>query len=242
MQPQNRRSWSEQVKVIYYEGFPHSSVGKESTCKAGDPGLIPGSWISTGEGIGYPLQYSWASLVAQLVKNLPAMWETWVWSWVGKIPWRRERLPTPVLVHGVAKRQTQLSHFDGILRWRQQLGSRIQLCGMKKDRYILTGETCLVDFPVTYDFPSLFFLSFSFLWSSGISLYQISYLLSQRNKMQLEVENFFPTLGVSKQIRNRAIRENAPLSSSPSPHLFLKLHRQRKSKIIVNSRIFTWKD
>ena len=61
-------------------GFPDSSVGKESTCNAGDPGLIPGSGRSTGEGIGYPLQYSWASLVAQLVKNLPAMWETWVQS------------------------------------------------------------------------------------------------------------------------------------------------------------------
>ena len=59
-------------------GFPDSSVGKESTCNAGDPGSIPGSGRSTGEGIGYPLQYSWASLVAQLVKNLPAMQETWV--------------------------------------------------------------------------------------------------------------------------------------------------------------------
>ena len=59
-------------------GFPDSSVGKESTCNAGDPGSIPGSGISTGEGIGYPLQYSWASLVAQLVKNLSSMWETWV--------------------------------------------------------------------------------------------------------------------------------------------------------------------
>ena len=58
--------------------FPDSSVGKESTCNAGDPGLIPGSGRSTGEGIGYPLQYSWASLVAQLVKNLPSMRETWV--------------------------------------------------------------------------------------------------------------------------------------------------------------------
>ena len=57
-------------------GFPHSSVGKESTCNAGDPGSIPGLGRSTGEGIGYPLQYSWASLVAQLVKNLPAMQET----------------------------------------------------------------------------------------------------------------------------------------------------------------------
>ena len=72
--------------------FPHSSVGKESTCKAKDSGSMPGSGRSAGEGIGYPLQYSWASLVAQLVKNLPAMQETWV----GKIPWRRESLPTPV--------------------------------------------------------------------------------------------------------------------------------------------------
>ena len=54
------------------------SVGKESACNAGDPGLIPGSGRSTGEGIGYPLQDSWTFLVAQLVKNLPAMWETWV--------------------------------------------------------------------------------------------------------------------------------------------------------------------
>ena len=53
-------------------GFPDSSVGKESACNAGDPGSTP------GEGIGYPLQYSWASLMAQLVKNPPAMWETWV--------------------------------------------------------------------------------------------------------------------------------------------------------------------
>ena len=60
--------------------FPNSSVGKESTCNAGDPGLIPGSERSAGKRIGYPLQYSWASLVAQLAKNLPAMWETWVWS------------------------------------------------------------------------------------------------------------------------------------------------------------------
>ena len=50
--------------------FPDSSVGKESACNAGDPGLIPGPGRSAGEGIGYPLQYSWASLVAQLVKNL----------------------------------------------------------------------------------------------------------------------------------------------------------------------------
>ena len=61
-------------------GFPDSSVGKESACKAGDPGLIPGLGRSPAERIGYPLQYSWASLVAQLVKNLPAVWEIWVQS------------------------------------------------------------------------------------------------------------------------------------------------------------------
>ena len=61
-------------------GFSDSSVGKESTCNAGDLSSIPGLGRSAGEGIGYPLQYSWASLVAQLVKNLPAIQETWVRS------------------------------------------------------------------------------------------------------------------------------------------------------------------
>ena len=61
-------------------GLPGSSAGKESGCNAGDPGSIPGLGRSPGEGIGYPLQYSWASLVAQTVKNLSAMWEMWVRS------------------------------------------------------------------------------------------------------------------------------------------------------------------
>ena len=65
---------------IYWRCFPHSSVGKESACNAGDPDSIPGSGRSAGEGIGYSLQYSWASLVAQLVKNQPEMWETLVRS------------------------------------------------------------------------------------------------------------------------------------------------------------------
>ena len=64
-------------KVLFItSGFRESSVGKESACNAGDPSSIPGSGRSTGEGIGYPLQYSWASLVAQMVKNPPAMQET----------------------------------------------------------------------------------------------------------------------------------------------------------------------
>ena len=60
--------------------FIYSSVGKESTCNAGDPSSIPGLGRSPGEGIGYPLQHSWAPLVAQLVKNLPDMRETWIQS------------------------------------------------------------------------------------------------------------------------------------------------------------------
>ena len=72
---------TEQLSLLLW-GFPDSSVGKESTCNVGDPSSTPGSGRSTGEGIGYLLQCSWSSLVAQQVKNLPAMKETWV----GKIP------------------------------------------------------------------------------------------------------------------------------------------------------------
>ena len=61
-------------------GFPSSLAGKESTCNAGDFSSIPGLGRSPGEGIGYPHQYSWASLLAQMVKNLPAMRETWARS------------------------------------------------------------------------------------------------------------------------------------------------------------------
>ena len=66
------RQWVGNKRV----GFPDSSVGKESHCNAGDPGLISGSGRSPEEGIGYRLQYSWASLVAQVVKNPPTMRET----------------------------------------------------------------------------------------------------------------------------------------------------------------------
>jgi len=69
-------------------GFPGSSAGEKSASNSGDPNSIPGSERSSGEGKGYPLQYSWASLVAQKVKNQPAIWETWFNPWVGKVPWR----------------------------------------------------------------------------------------------------------------------------------------------------------
>ena len=96
--------------------FPDSSVGKESAGNAGDPSWIPGLGRSAGEEIGYPLQYSWTSLVAQLVKNLPAMWEIWV----GKIPLEKGkathssiqawRIPWTVLPTGLQS-QTRLSDF-----------------------------------------------------------------------------------------------------------------------------------
>ena len=104
--------------------FPDSSVGKESTRNAGDSGLIPGLGRSAEEGTGYSLQYSWASLVAQLVKNPPAKQETWV-QILGSNPWTRERLPTPVFwlgeFHGLYSPQgckesdttEQLSHSCG---------------------------------------------------------------------------------------------------------------------------------
>ena len=66
--------------------FPGSSVGKESACNVGEPGSIPGLGRPPGEGTGYPLQYSWVTLVAQLIKNLPAIQETLVCSLGRKDP------------------------------------------------------------------------------------------------------------------------------------------------------------
>ena len=81
------------IQVLNILGFPGSSAGRESACNAGDPRLIPLSGRSTGEGIGYPLQYSQASLVAKLVKNLPAMQETWVWSLGWEEPLEKGKAP-----------------------------------------------------------------------------------------------------------------------------------------------------
>ena len=99
------------AQVSHSGGFPDISVGKKSTCNAGDPDSIPGSGISAGEGIGYPLQYSWASLVAQLVKNPPAMQETWVRSLDWEDPLEKGKATHSSIlgwqftwtVHGVAK-------------------------------------------------------------------------------------------------------------------------------------------
>ena len=72
--------WTNYGSFKDIRGFPGNSAGEESTCTAGDPGLIPGSGSFPEEGIGYPLQYSWDSLGAQMVKNPPAMQEAWVLS------------------------------------------------------------------------------------------------------------------------------------------------------------------
>ena len=82
-------------------GFLHSSVGKESACSAGDPGSITVSGRSPGEGIGYPFLCTWAPLVAQLVKNLPAMRETWVQSLGWEDPLEKGKaIPTPIFWPG----------------------------------------------------------------------------------------------------------------------------------------------
>ena len=110
------------VQPIYTAlGFPDISVGKESACIAGDPGSIPRLGRSAGEGIGYPLQYSWASFMAQLVNNPPAMRETWVPSlgWEDHLekgkayPIQYSGLENSLdcIGHGVTKSWTQLSDF-----------------------------------------------------------------------------------------------------------------------------------
>ena len=100
-------------------GFSNSSVGKESACNAGDPGLIPRLGSSPGDGIGYSVQYPWASLVAQRVKNLPAIQETWVRSLGWENPLEEGMAMHPSFlawrivlsgtVHGVTKSWTWLS-------------------------------------------------------------------------------------------------------------------------------------
>ena len=113
-------------------GFPDSSAGKESSCNAGDPGLIPDWGRSPGERVGYPLQHSWTSLVAWMVKNPPAMWETWVGSLVWEDPleegmathssilaWRipMDRGTWWATVHEIEKSWTQLSTAQVLVRW-----------------------------------------------------------------------------------------------------------------------------
>ena len=102
-------------------GFHSGSGVKNLPANAGDPNLIPGSGSFPGEGIGYPLQYSWTSFVAHLVKNPPAMWGTWVrFPGLGRSPGEGKGYPLQYsglensmdcIVHGVTKSQTRKSDF-----------------------------------------------------------------------------------------------------------------------------------
>ena len=80
--------------------FPGGSAGKESACNAGDPGSIPGWERSPGEGIGYPVQNSWASWWLRWQRIRLQCGRPGFDRWVGKIPWRRAWQPTPVLLPG----------------------------------------------------------------------------------------------------------------------------------------------
>ena len=125
----NKRGWNNFkllhfLLVQYLEGFPDGSDGKEFACNAEDLGLISGSGRFPRQGNGYPLQCSWGSLVVQLVKNLPAMPETWVQSLGWEDPlesmathssilaWRipMDREDWRATVNGVAKSWTWLSN------------------------------------------------------------------------------------------------------------------------------------
>ena len=100
---------SDYIYIYIFSGFPCSSADKESICNAGDPGSIPGKGRSLGERIGCPLQYSWASLVAQTIKNPPAMQETWVRSLGWEDPPKVGMAITPVFLPGEAHGQRSLA-------------------------------------------------------------------------------------------------------------------------------------
>ena len=102
-------------------GFPGSSAAKESACSAEDPSWIPRLGRYPGEGIGYPLQSSWASLVAELVKNLPAVQETWVRSLCWQVPLGKEMA-------------TQASILAWKIPWREEPG-RLQFRGLVRVRH-----------------------------------------------------------------------------------------------------------
>ena len=145
-------------------GFPDSSVGKESAYNARDPGLIPGLGRSIEEGIGYPLQYSWASLEAQLVKKPPGMQETWV----GKIPWRRERLLTPVLWPG---------EFHGLYSaWDHKELDTTERLSLYK---CFTIPTYFIDSAIFYQpikKPSLLQVKFIYTWVHFWTLYSVFFI------------------------------------------------------------------
>ena len=145
-------------------GFPCGSAAKESACNAGDLGSIPGLGRSPGEGIGYPLQYFGASLVAQTV-NLPAILETWVWSLRWKDPWKRAWQATPVFLPGESRGQRSLVGYGSwgcrvTHDWATKHSTACMWCYsvetvvwhfVKRQR--LSSFTCVVDLKQQLTFP-----------------------------------------------------------------------------------------
>ena len=172
--------------------LPDSSAGKESACNAGDPGSIPGSGRSLGEGTGYPLQYSWASLVAWLVNNTPAMRETWVQSlgWedpleegmathssilAWRIPWTQEpgglqSMASQKVGHSwMTKHSTQLEQNRDVLECAElHFWNREQKCGNCRGtglcRKVTKSESGSSLPPGLFPLGSLCSPSFSFLF------------------------------------------------------------------------------
>ena len=101
--------WSPSLlwEQVMHVGFPGSSAGKESFCNAGVPS-------STGERRGYPLQFSWPFLVAQIVKNPPALWETWVPSLGWEDPLEEGTQPTPVFLPGESPGTEELGRLQSM--------------------------------------------------------------------------------------------------------------------------------
>ena len=126
---------------------------KESACNAGDPGSTPGSRSFPGEGIGYLLQSSWTSLMAQTVKNLPAMWETWVQSLAERSPGGEHGNP---LQYSCLENPHGQRSLVGYSTW----GSRVRHIWLTKhlifysldlsNRRLLKSQTITVDFPVSH--------------------------------------------------------------------------------------------
>ena len=129
-------------------GFPGSSAGKESVCNAGDPGSIPGLGKSPGEGIGYSLQYSLASLVAQTV-NLPTMRETWVQSlsWEDALEegmaihssilaWRIPRTEVPSRLQSMGSRT--VGH-DWVTNHSTAIAKKVHVSSSEQVRFVISG-------------------------------------------------------------------------------------------------------
>ena len=126
--------------IMKTQGIPDSSVGKESACNAGDPGSIPWLGRSDGEGLGFPLQFSCASLMAQLWRICLHCRRPGFDLWFGKMPWIRERLPTPVFWPG--EFHELYSHKELDTTWRLSLSLYLVTFTFWKYKHIRMKGTC----------------------------------------------------------------------------------------------------